>query len=173
MLRWINNCVGARNQKYFILYLIYVHFGVVLASILGCGFIYEKRFEIYENTIIVYLRELDPFNEFIPSWIANHIFLPFFDADILLDILTIIEVFFSSIFAVFVLFLLFDQIKAIRYDLTYVEYLKSYRVHTLEVRVDGSVESRIPFLIAWSVLWENLLHGGGSFPSKGSTCLAY
>jgi len=73
-------------------------------------------------------------NEYLPSWIANHIFLPFFDKDIVLDVLTIIEVFFSSIFAVFVLFLLFDQIKAIRYDLTYVEYLKSYRVHTLEVR---------------------------------------
>lgn len=132
--RWINNCVGARNQKYFILYLIYVHFGVVLASILGCGFIYEKRFEIYENTDIVYFRDLYPLNEYLPSWIANHIFLPFFDTDIVLDVLTIIEVFFSSIFAVFVLFLLFDQIKAIRYDLTYVEYLKSYRVHTLEVR---------------------------------------
>ena len=132
--RWINNCVGARNQKYFILYLIYVHFGVVLASILGCGFIYEKRFEIYENTDIVYFRDLYPLNEYLPSWIANHIFLPFFDTDIVLDVLTIIEVFFSSIFAVFVLFILFDQIKAIRYDLTYVEYLKSYRVHTLEVR---------------------------------------
>ena len=105
-----------------------------VVSILGCGFIYEKRFEIYENTDIVYFRDLYPLNEYLPSWIANHIFLPFFDTDIVLDVLTIIEVFFSSIFAVFVLFLLFDQIKAIRYDLTYVEYLKSYRVHTLEVR---------------------------------------
>lgn len=106
----------------------------MFASILGCGFIYKKRYEIYENTDIIYFRDLYPLNQYLPSWFANHIFLPIFDTDILLDILTVIEVFFSLLFAVFVLVLLIDQIKAIRYDLTYVEYLKSYRVNTLEVK---------------------------------------
>lgn len=41
--RWINNCVGARNQKYFILYLLYVHMGEVFACILGFSRIYMLR----------------------------------------------------------------------------------------------------------------------------------
>lgn len=41
--RWINNCVGARNQKYFILYLLYVHMGEVYACILGCCRIFILR----------------------------------------------------------------------------------------------------------------------------------
>ena len=45
----------------------------------------------------------------------------------------IIEVFSSLCFSIFSLLLLWDQINAIRYDLSYVEYLKQYRVNTLEV----------------------------------------
>lgn len=133
--RWINNCVGARNQKYFILYLLYVHFGEVLAILLGCSYIYQRRGVISENMFPIYFREIEPLNRFLPLWFQNHIFVPLFDSSILLEVLTIIEVFFSLLFSVFVLFLLYDQVNAIRYDLTYVEYLKSYRVHTMEVLI--------------------------------------
>lgn len=44
-----------------------------------------------------------------------------------------IEVFSSLCFSIFSLLLLWDQINMIRYDLSYVEYLKQYRVNTLEV----------------------------------------
>ena len=43
-----------------------------------------------------------------------------------------LEVFFSLIFAIFVVFLFVDQVQAIRYDLTYVEYLKQYHYSTVE-----------------------------------------
>lgn len=44
-----------------------------------------------------------------------------------------IEVFSSLCFSIFSLMLLWDQVNVIRYDLSYVEYLKQYRVNTLEV----------------------------------------
>lgn len=43
---WINNCVGARNQKHFFLFLLYVHIGEVLASFLGIGFLWLHRAEL-------------------------------------------------------------------------------------------------------------------------------
>ena len=133
--------MGAKNQKYFILYLLYVHFGEVFSILLGCSYLYQRRGIIMENTFPVYFREIEPLNHYLPLWFQNHIFVPLFDSSILLEVLTIIEVFFSLLFSVFVLFLLYDQFNTIRYDLTYVEYLKSYRVHTMEVHISITTDS--------------------------------
>ena len=46
-----------------------------------------------------------------------------------------VEVLTSLCFSIFSFMLLLDQIHAIRYDLSYVEYLKQYRVNTLEVEL--------------------------------------
>ena len=56
----------------------------------------------------------------------DHLFLPVFDPHVYAFVFLAIEVFFSLIFALFVIVLLYDQIRSIRYDLTYVEFLKQY-----------------------------------------------
>lgn len=144
--------MGARNQKFFILYLIYVFFGEVLAVILGCCRIYQARYDIYENSELVYFADVYPLNQYLPKWFSHHIFLPVFDSDILPEVLIILEVFFSLLFAIFVLILLYNQYTTIRYDCTYVEYLKSMHVNTMEVGICASerlMMDRIHSLIVW------------------------
>ena len=52
-----------------------------------------------------------------------------------MEVLVVIEVFFSVLFAIFSLVLLYNQYSAILYDRTYVEYLKAYNVETMEVGI--------------------------------------
>ena len=72
----------------------------------------------------------------------------------------------SLLFAIFTVFLFIDQINAIRYDMTYVEYLKEYNVKTLEVWDECGIESRMIFTIVWLAAWVNLLAGGGFSPYR-------
>lgn len=74
-----------------------------------------------------------PLNQYLPNWVLSHVRLPFFDDEIVPLIFLCTEVFFSLLFAVFTVILFIDQIRAIRYDMTYVEYLKQYNVKTMEV----------------------------------------
>ena len=133
--RWINNCVGAKNQKYFILYLIYVFIGEVFAVIIGGCYIYQIRSELKENSEFIYFCDIYPLNQYLPSWFANHIFLITFDSEIIVEVLVMIEVFSSVLFAIFSLVLLYNQYTTIRFDCSYVEYLKVYHVKTMEVGV--------------------------------------
>ena len=50
-------------------------------------------------------------------------------------LIVVFEVLLSIVFAIFSVLLFVDQIKAIRYDLSYVEYLKQYKVRTMEVSI--------------------------------------
>ena len=63
----------------------------------------------------------------------NHLVLPIVTGPGVYYLFLIVEVFLSLIVAVFVLVMMVDQFRAIRYDLTYVEYLKRYHVKTAEV----------------------------------------
>ncbi|OAO17943.1 palmitoyltransferase [Blastocystis sp. ATCC 50177/Nand II] len=130
--QWINNCVGARNQKYFILYLLYVHMGEVFACILGFSRIYMLRSYFPRYTTFEYTKDLYPFNRVLPNWLLTRLRLPLFDDELVPLLFLCIEVLLSLLFAIFTVFLFIDQINAIRYDMTYVEYLKEYNVKTLE-----------------------------------------
>ena len=79
------------------------------------------------------MRYFYPINQYLPNWMLDHLFLPVFDPHVYAFVFLAIEVFFSLIFALFVIVLLYDQIRSIRYDLTYVEFLKQYRINTGEV----------------------------------------
>lgn len=79
------------------------------------------------------MRYFYPINQYLPNWMLDHLVLPVFDPHVYAFVFLAIEVFFSLIFALFVIVLLYDQIRSIRYDLTYVEFLKQYRINTREV----------------------------------------
>lgn len=66
----------------------------------------------------------------------DHLIIPVFHARVVPYVFLFIEVVVSFVFAIFVIFLLYDQVRSIRYDLTYVEYLKQYHIKTAEVGVD-------------------------------------
>ena len=63
----------------------------------------------------------------------DHLYYFSFNFQILPYVILFVEVAFSFIIAILMLFLLYDQIRCIRYNLTYVEYLKQYNIKTNEV----------------------------------------
>ena len=103
--------------------------------VIGSYYIYQVRSELKENSELIYFCDIYPLNQYLPSWFADHIFLFTFDSDIIVEVLVIIEVFFSLLFAIFSLVLLYSQYNTIRFDCSYVEYLKAYHVETMEVGV--------------------------------------
>ena len=78
----------------------------------------------------------------MPNWLLTRLRLPLFDDELVPLLFLCIEVLLSLLFAIFTLFLFIDQINAIRYDMTYVEYLKEYNVKTLEVWDGWAVKTR-------------------------------
>ena len=88
------------------------------------------------------MRDLYPFNRVLPNWLLTRLRLPLFDDELVPLLFLCIEVLLSLLFAIFTIFLFIDQINAIRYDMTYVEYLKEYNVKTLEVWDGWAVKTR-------------------------------
>lgn len=82
-----------------------------------------------------YLSEIFPSKSLVSSWIGNYILIPCADRSVIYLLIVAFEVLLSIVFAIFSVFLFVDQIKAIRYDLSYVEYLKQYKVRTMEVGI--------------------------------------
>ena len=87
-------------------------------------------------------KDLYPFNRVLPNWLLTRLRLPLFDDELVPLLFLCIEVLLSLLFAIFTIFLFIDQINAIRYDMTYVEYLKEYNVKTLEVWDGWAVKTR-------------------------------
>lgn len=72
----------------------------------------------------------------------DHLVIPIFRSYAIPYVFLLFEVFLSMLFGVFAFIMLYDQIRSIRYDLTFVEYLKQYHIKTDEVElfIDSDVE---------------------------------
>lgn len=92
---WINNCVGERNQKYFLQFLVYV----------GLLAIY--------SIILIIITWLSPNDESIPQIEVQ--------TRMLHSIILLLE---SGLFGLFVIAIMVDQLHAILYDETAIEQLQ-------------------------------------------------
>ena len=141
---WISNCVGARNQKPFMLFLLYVALDELLAVLMTVKYFifYVDRYHRYVHWI--------PFHYLFPgltSWkrlhgflLRYHIYFPYFEDDYLPQVLVFVQGLFSALFLIFCIVLFWDQLKNIWYDRTFVE--------ESQARIDG-LETTNTFYESW------------------------
>lgn len=119
---WINNCVGERNQKYFLQFLVYVGILAVYSIIL---------------IILTWMSETDNIsNEEAQTRMLHSIIL-------LLE---------SGLFGLFVIAIMVDQLHAILYDETPIEQLQlrgSYRPNRPKMYLMGEVCGHRTSILCW------------------------
>lgn len=131
---WINNCVGERNQKYFLQFLIYVGVLSVYAIVLVSMSWLTECTECSQEIPIKQARMWVSLNE---SW-PSQIFIFF-------SMHCVILVLISALFGMFVSAILVDQVQAIVTDETAIEQVQNkgpYRPHKPRMKLLSEVFGR-------------------------------
>jgi len=120
---WVNNCVGERNQKYFLQFLVYVGMLAVYSIIL---------------IVLSWVAPADP-----------EISMADAQAKMLHSVILLLE---SGLFGLFVIAIMVDQLHAILYDETAIEQLQmrgSYRPNRPKLSLMAEVCGTRSHVVCW------------------------
>ncbi|KAK8809705.1 hypothetical protein WA158_000648 [Blastocystis sp. Blastoise] len=108
---WVNNCIGARNQKYFLLFVIYAIIGQLYSLIIGSIRLskYYRYLFTMRNIAWIPLVRAFPGLSLIPSLVNQHYMYPIFNWKALPLLLLFVNILSCCFFLFFLFFQLIEQ----------------------------------------------------------------
>lgn len=92
---------------------------------------------------------------YLPNWILDNVFVISIYGMSFQYLFLAVEVFFAMFIIIYIMLMVWDQYRAIEFDITYVEQLRLYKPTVSQVGIDYGLHDRRPFLIVFMMSWEN------------------